>query len=284
MSSANSNGHPASATAGGGLSAAPASPSHKPRIPSTDGVELEAHLAEPAGAANTDHPAVIFLHGFPSGKVWADRIGADLPELADRVAEQMGMAALALRFRGCGESTGDFSLQGWVDDAVAAVDYLQRERQPDRMWIVGFGTGGAMAVVAAAERPVVSGVAVAGSPADFDDWADNPNRLLAHAKRVGAITGSSFPADMEAWRNELRTIRAMGSVEKLAPRPLLILHGADDELVPHFDPRALADRHGDAQLRMIQSGGHLLRHDPRAVAILLGWLGRQRVAVADDPA
>jgi putative redox protein len=253
-----------------------------PRIGSTDGVELEAHLAQPAGSSSNDHPGVVFLHGFPSGQVWADRIGADLPELADRVAEQMGMTALTIRFRGCGGSTGDFSLQGWVDDAIAGVEWLQRERRPDRIWIVGFGTGGAVGVVAGAAMPAVSGVAVAGSPADFDDWADNPNRLLAHAKRVGVITSSSFPPDLEEWKAQLRTIRAMEAVEQLAPRPLLILHGSDDELVPHFDPRALADRHGTAQLRMIQSGGHLLRHDPRAIAVLLGWLGRQRVEVTGD--
>jgi putative redox protein len=260
----------------------PAAPSHKPRISSTDGVELEAHLAEPAGSSNSEHAAAVFLHGFPSGEVWAERIGADLPELADRVAEQMGIAALAVRFRGCGSSTGDFSLQGWVDDVAAAVAYLQTERRPDRIWIVGFGTGGALGVVAAAANQAVSGVAVAGSPADFKDWADNPNRLLAHAKRVGAITSSAFPADLEGWKAQLRTVSAMDAVEALAPRPLLILHGSDDELVPHFDPRALADRHGQATLRMIKNGGHQLRHDPRALAILLGWLGRQRVQPADE--
>ncbi len=55
-----------------------------------------------------------------------------------------------------------------------------------------------------------------------------------------------------------------------------MLHGSDDESVPVFDARVLADAHGDADLRVIDGAGHQLRHDPRAVAVLLGWLDRQR--------
>lgn len=250
------------------------------RIPSKDGIELEAHLALPDDDGQlADHPAVILCHGFPSGEVWAERIGADIPELADRAAARMGWTALSFRFRGCGSSDGDFSLQGWVDDVAAAVDFLRRERAPKQLWLCGFGTGGAVGLVAAAADKRINGVAVAGSPADFDDWAANPNRLLAHAKRVGAITTPSFPSDVDAWKAELGRIEAVRSVESLPPRPLLVLHGSDDELVPHFDARLLADAHGSADLRFIQGGGHLLRHDPRALAVLIGWLVRQQAAL-----
>ena len=44
--------------------------------------------------------------------------------------------------------------------------------------------------------------------------------------------------------------------------------------------RRLAQAHGSAMLRIIPGAGHRLRHDPRAVAILLGWLDRQRNALA----
>ena len=255
-------------------------PTRKVRIPSTGGVELEAHLAVPDDeVVLAGETGVIFCHGFPSGEVWADRIGADLPALADQAAEQMGWTGLAVRFRGCGTSTGDFSLRGWIDDVSAAVDYLAAEQQPDQIWVCGFGTGGAVALVAAADEPRVSGVAVAGSPADFEDWAANPNRLMAHAKRVGAITTNGFPPDVDGWKRELASTEAVRSVERLPPRPLLVLHGADDEVVPHFDARLMADAHGDAELRVIRGGGHQLRHDPRALAILLGWISRQQAAL-----
>ena len=63
---------------------------------------------------------------------------------------------------------------------------------------------------------------------------------------------------------------------QVAPRPLLVLHGSDDESVPLFDARVLSDGHGAAELRIISGAAHDLRNDPRAVAILLGWLDRER--------
>ena len=32
---------------------------------------------------------------------------------------------------------------------------------------------------------------------------------------------------------------------------------------------------GAGELRLVNGAGHRLRHDPRAVAVLLGWLERQ---------
>ena len=62
---------------------------------------------------------------------------------------------------------------------------------------------------------------------------------------------------------------------------MLVIHGSEDDAVPHFDARLLADAHGLAEMRFIRGAGHLLRHDPRAVAVLLGWLARQEGARRD---
>jgi len=244
---------------------------------------LEGHLAQPSEVLLTDRPAVIFVHGYPSDEVWAESIGSDLPSLADRVAEWMQWTALAIRFRGCGRSTGDFSLQGWVDDVRSAVDFLEAEVQPDTVWLCGFGSGGSVSIVAASDDERITGVSMAGSPSDFNDWASNPNRLLAHAKKVGAIRSPNFPEDPERWKAQLRTVNANHAMEKLRGRPLLILHGTDDDVVPSFDALALRDAYTDGtsdewvELRQVKGGGHLLRHDPRATAVLLGWLTRSRL-------
>jgi uncharacterized protein len=56
------------------------------------------------------------------------------------------------------------------------------------------------------------------------------------------------------------------------------MHGSDDTTVPVSDARALADAAGfEADLRVIAGAGHRLRHDPRAVAALMGWMERQGV-------
>lgn len=231
-------------------------------------------MAQPSTVRAGARPGVLFLHGFPSGAVWAEHIGADLPELASRIAEEMEWVGLALRFRGCGSSTGDFSLRGWMDDVRAGLAALREHGKPDRVWVCGFGTGGSVGLAAVADDPNVSGVAMVGSPADFDDWVQNHERLLAHAHQVGAIKTETFPDDLEVWRDELASVKCADAAERLAPTPLFLLHGGADDVVPQIDARLVAEVHGSADLRVISGAGHLLRHDPRAISVLLGWLAR----------
>jgi putative redox protein len=221
-------------------------------------------------------PGVVLCHGFPSGALGALQAARSYPELGERIATELGWVALAFAFRGAGASEGDFSLGGWQADIVAACEHVRSIEGVTGVWVAGFGTGGALALCAAASDPGIRGVAVLGSPADFTDWADQPRRLLDHAREIGLIRTPNFPSPFEAWARELRSIRAAQCVAELVDRPLLVVHGTDDDLVPDFDARVVADTHGSAELRLVGGAGHQLRHDPRAVAILLGWLDRQR--------
>jgi putative redox protein len=238
---------------------------------------LAAHLARPRVRADvTQVPAVVLAHGYPTDEHATTHAAAALPELGDRIASEMGWLALAVGFRGCAGSEGSFSLRGWLDDLLAAVEHLRATQPVTGVWLAGFGTGGALAICAAAEDPEVRGVAALGAPADFDDWASHPRRLLEHARDVGMIDDPLFPPSVEAWGRELRDLRPVACAAQVAPRSLLVVHGSDDDLVPAFDGRVLVDAHGSAELRIIRGAGHRLRHDPRAVAVLLGWLGRQQ--------
>jgi uncharacterized protein len=76
--------------------------------------------------------------------------------------------------------------------------------------------------------------------------------------------------DRRARRDPRRRRRGSG----VADRPMLVMHGALDDVVPVFDSRVIADAHGAADLRIIEGAGHRLRFDPRAVAVFLGWLER----------
>jgi putative redox protein len=164
---------------------------------------------------------------------------------------------------------------GWLRDLQAAIASLKADPSVDGVWLAGFRTGGALAVCAAAEDPEVQGVATFGAPADFDDWAADPRRFLQTARDLGVVRSPDFPPDLAAWAQELKETRAIAAVEQLAPRPLMIVHGSIDDVVSLSDARALADSAESAELRIITGAGHRLRHDPRAVAVLLGWLDRQ---------
>lgn len=182
---------------------------------------------------------------------------------------------MALEPRGLANE-GDFSVGGWLEDLKAAVEMIRTDERPDEIFVAGLGFGGSLSIVAAAADPSIGGVATLGAPADLVAWSGDPRKFLAHARTIGLIKSSAFPPDADRWCRELREIRPLALASKLEPRPVLVVHGGDDDVVPDLDARALADAAGvGAELRLVAGAGHFLRNDPRAVAILLGWLSMQ---------
>ncbi len=241
------------------------------------GNRLWAHTARPAIRDAAGRRGLVLAHGFPTGTKWAESSGRTYPEFADRIAAEAGWTVLAFNFRGIGRSDGDFSIRGWLDDLRAAVAHLRASGDVDGVWLAGFRTGGALAICAAAGDPEIRGVATFGAPADFDDWASDPRRALDQARQLGVVRHADFPDDVAVWAQELKETRALDVVDRIPPRPLMIVHGSIDDTVALSDARVLADAAITADLRVITGAGHRLRHDPRAVALLLGWLDRQAV-------
>lgn len=239
---------------------------------------LAGYLARPLrsdGEVLRDpRPAVVICHGLPAAPGGAATAGRSYHVLADRIAAEMGWSALVLNYRGCGLSEGDFSLLGWVEDVRAAVDHVSVRTRTRGIWVAGFGTGGAVGVRAAADTPAVAGAVSVGAPADFTEWAANAERLLRHARETGIVRSDSFPADLKTWSDQFTSFSTADASDRLAPRPLMVVHGSDDELVPSLDARAIADAHGAADLRIIAAGSHRLRYDPRCISLVLGWLDR----------
>jgi len=248
---------------------------------SSGGVRLHGYLARPtpsSGGPGVVRHGLVLCHGFPPGAKGAATTGLTYPQLADRLAAEAGWAVLTFNFRGTGESEGDFSIGGWLADLRAAIDHLLATTDVDGVWLTGFSVGGSLALCAAGEDERVRGVATMAAPADFGDWADDPKSFLDRARAIGVVRSQSFPTDFDTWARELREIRPITMIGKVPPRPVLLIHGSDDDTVPLMDARALADAaDGEVELRIVTGAGHRLRHDPRAVAVLLGWLDRQQL-------
>ncbi|MCH1488870.1 MAG: lysophospholipase [Ilumatobacteraceae bacterium] len=236
---------------------------------------LACHLTLPSNV-DDNTPGLILCHGFPIGPLDARRSAGTFPELIDRLAHEVDYVAMAFTFRGCGASTGDFSLQGWMDDLRNAVDHMVRTTGVRRVVLIGTNTGGSLVICEAADDPRVRAAALLSPRADFDDWAEHPRRFLEHARQIGAIRTPGFPSSLDEWSRAFRRFRPSVAARRFAPRPLLVLHGDEDPSVPVSDARQLAQSHGNAELNVLAGAGHRLRHDPRAVAILSGWLDRVR--------
>jgi putative redox protein len=239
-------------------------------------LRLGAHFARPTGMARV--PALLVLPGFPRGPGGAASLGNTDQTLCDRVARDAGWAGLTFTFRGTGTSEGDFSIEGWLADVRAAVDVLHARTDVVGVWIAGFRLGGTLAVMTAADDERVRGVATFAAPASLRTWVRDPEWFLEYARRTGVLRTPGFPPDPAAWIRAIANLDPVEAATRIAPRPWLLVHGSDDDVVPDDDARRLAEAGGKSvELRIITNGPHRLRHDPRAIAGLLGWLDRQEL-------
>ena len=241
-----------------------------------DGNTLTAHISSPPQPPSGRSHGVVIAHGFPTERGGGIHSSVTMPTLADRVAAETGFASLVFASRGMQTSEGDFSLDGWRRDLAGAVDLLIERTACNDVWLIGFGTGGALAVIVAQADERVKGVATAAAPADFDDWARHPRKLLVWSREVGVVRDQEFPASLDAWAGQLRKLKAVDTAALLNGKELLVLHGSDDQTVPVQDARDIAAAYPKADLRIISGADHHLRHDPRALAMLTGWMERQK--------
>jgi fermentation-respiration switch protein FrsA (DUF1100 family) len=227
----------------------------------------------PAGAPAS---TVVLVHDFPLEEASAERTGRSLSVLADRLAGESGWRVVAGCLRGVGDSPGEFSPGGWSEDLAALVEHASTLAAGGGVWVVGFGAGGSIALCRAAEDRRIRGVGCLGAPASFSDWARHPEAMLAAARRVGVVRSPTFPPDLDDWARQFTLLRPLAAAAALGTRSLLLVHGAEDDHVAVSDARELAEAAGGrAELHVLPGAGHHLRADPRAMALLVGWLERQ---------
>lgn len=248
-------------------------------IPGGDGA-LTGSLSP--GSPAEQSAVVVLVQGPPGDGGLGDRASTALGSLASRLAAETGWSALAVDLRGTGASPGMLSGPGWCDDLRAVLRWA-RGRGLARVRLVGIGIAGPMALEVAASSREVEGVALVGSPIDLRSWAGDPEARWAALRRVGAVSGAVGNDELAAWVDGLGRLRPLEAAADLRPRPLLVLHGAEDEETPPLDARAVADAASPtSELRLLAGAGHQIRDDPRTVALLIGWLERVGTPAAGD--
>ncbi|MGH8981130.1 MAG: alpha/beta hydrolase family protein [Acidimicrobiales bacterium] len=220
-------------------------------------------------------PVLFLCHELPRDPGGGAAAARAYPALADRLAEECSCRVVAGMLRGTGGSDGEFSAGGWLDDIVTICD--EQSAVPRPLWLVGFGLGAAVALRATVRDQRIRGVASIAGPADLAGWIANRDKVLDRCRRSGVIKSGTFPEEPGAWAAELVALAPLDAAAHLGGRPLLVVHGSDDDEVPAAAARALADAAvgSPVDLRVVPAAGHWLRADPRVVATLVGWLERQ---------
>ncbi len=240
-----------------------------------EGITISGQLCQPAGKA--PYPTVCVCHGIPAHKPTSDKNG--YPLLAERICRE-GFAVLIFNFRGTGTSGGNLDILGWTRDLKAAIDYLCALSEVDgsHLSLLGFSGGAAVSIYVAAKDNRISGVAVCACPAEFTFVfsSDDPQSIVDHFRSIGAIRDENFPQSAEEWLNGFELVRPVEYVAEIAPRPLLLVHGSQDETVDISHAHKLYDRAGEPKRMVIVDGAeHRLRQDDRAITIVIDWLKSQ---------
>lgn len=235
--------------------------------------KVEASLSLPPKTSATGQVFVI-CHGLPLSTGGGSIASKELPALAERFSAEAGWAVAVASLRGVGASPGTFSASGWKADLKAVIDALA----PDYSGVVlaGFGFGGALALRVGAEDERVRGVATLATPSNLATWCGPAAQFAEACNRAGVVQSDAL-MEPDVLVADVLALDPLGATQELPPKRLMIIHGADDPIVPVSATRELLDAaQGRAEVRIIQGAGHWLRADPRMVATLLGWLDRLR--------
>jgi len=218
-------------------------------FPSRDGVVLRGWFipADPARGA------VVFCHGH-AGSMDPDVIYAPW-------FHEAGFNVLMFDFRAHGRSDGDRVSLGCFErqDMLGAIDYL-RGRAIERVGVLGFSMGGAVGLITAPQSEAIRAVISDGGFARLESamlgWVREQRVSLPHwlalplARLVIGVAGWRLNARL----SEASPIRWVG---RIAPRPVLFIHGDRDPYVTVADVESLYAAAGEPkQLWRVPEAGH----------------------------
>lgn len=186
------------------------------------------HFPDPARRGRL----VVVVPGFRSHKAHL------LREYSLWIAQRYGV--LAIDPRGSGESgAAPFSFGDDERRDVAGAVAFARSRGYKRIALFGTSAGGAAAIAEAAHDDAVNAVVTDGAPASISDGL------------TGYLSGKGYPFPrLAAWSIMGALFFHLGHVPggadairhvaSLSPRPLLLIHGAKDHVIPASNQQALA--------------------------------------------
>jgi fermentation-respiration switch protein FrsA (DUF1100 family) len=198
-------------------------------------------------------PVIIMVHGNGYNR---DDPEIGMLDIAARLIEH-GYNVLMFDLRGYGESDGNMVSGGYYEkrDLEGAVAYV-KGRGLNRIGVLGFSLGAVTSLMAAAEDKDINAVVSDSSFADLNDIMDAEFSNRTKAPRfflrpilfmIRIMYGVDFTA-----------IRPVDCVGKIAPRPILFIHGEADEVIPvaHAYRLFQASPNPENQLWIVPQAGH----------------------------
>lgn len=200
---------------------------------SRDGLRLPGWWMDRVGS----EWVVICAHGHQGGKADMLGIGSGL--------WRHGHSVLLFDFRGCGEADpGPQSLaHAEQRDLGAAIDYVATRRPDARIALLGFSMGAATSILVGADDDRVDLFVLDTAFAEMRDVIGFAYRRLRLPSAPLLAVVDLMTRATRGYR--LAEVRPVDVVGRLSPRPVLLMHGADDRVTPLEHLYMLAEAAGD---------------------------------------
>lgn len=231
----------------------------------TLGRPFDSAQGKPDGAPRRRAPGVLLLHGFPGAEKNAD---------VARALLQRGLAVFTLHFRGAWGSEGEYAFHNLIEDARAALDYLAGRDgvEPRRLGVLGYSMGGWTALqLASRERRLKAVAAVAPVGSDGGRALEESRDFIKRS--CAALRVSDPEALADDFFASVRPRDPVEAARALGRRPLLLVHGDRDPLIPlHISKDILAAAQGPKRLVVFKGAEHhFLPQRERLARLLAGW-------------
>ena len=218
-------------------------------FPSRDGFRLHA-LFLPGRPGS---PALLLCHGYYRSLAEPFPVGCEL--------NRLGYHVLLIDFRACGRSSGRFTTLGYreVADVLGAVDYLRCRLGQRPLGVLGISMGAVAALIAAPDCPSIAAIVADSAYADLESTIRHKMRKFLRLPLLMGLGWASIRIGEWLSGGNVAAVRAVDAAARLAPRPLLLIHGEKDDYLPPDNAQQLFQAAGEPkELWLAPGSGHAM--------------------------
>jgi fermentation-respiration switch protein FrsA (DUF1100 family) len=177
-----------------------------------DGIRLSAWYTPPKNST-----VILLAHGY----------GDNRPEWVHVLLAKADYGVLAWDARAHGESDGEISTVGYFEvlDVKAGFDYVTAQPNIEHIGAWGGSMGGATMIRAAAQFPQIEALVVDSPYSSLDDEFD----YLVPYPFINPLV--KFFAEIQTGL-DINNLRPVDEIVKISPRPVYIIQGTGDKVVP----------------------------------------------------
>ncbi|MCC6445243.1 MAG: alpha/beta fold hydrolase [Armatimonadetes bacterium] len=225
-----------------------------------------------------ENRTIILCHGISANREQALPLSA--------LFFRRGYNVFAFDFRAHGESAGVYCTVGVreQEDLLAAVRAV-RERGSGPIGVLGMSMGGATALLAAARSLDIEAVAADSAFFSMSKLIED-TFTIRYRLPYWPVGPLSFVIGYWRTAEDLRNISPARTIARISPRPVLLLHGSADTVIPAEHSRALYRQTKEPkELVEIPGAGHIgsygeatALYERKILAYFNKWLARKEEA------